>query len=381
MATKRQDVFPKNYDDARAQFLAVANSIVPSYPGSEIKSFQVPSATDQNLFVDDFFIPSLGSPTGLLILTSGVHGLEASLGSAAQIQFMREFLPRAAEKGVAVWIVHSLNPYGFKHGRRNTEENINLNRNFGTTAETFRTPNEGYKKLALHFEKEQRASGGALHKFVTLAFLAKRLFTKEFDVHSLSQAISQGQFTNPKGLEFGGTEPTPQARYFRERFEHLEVPFEEIVMVDLHTGLGKQGRLHLLTGYDVETCIHPQTFARLFKPENERQFYEFNSGDEKGFYRTVGDINTMVAELAPRKKVVALTFEFGTLGDGLLAKADSLSRMWLENQGTHHGFTSPVKERVIREKFKALFEPQDPMWQQNALALTREVFARLVDRL
>ena len=198
----------------------------------------------------------------------------------------------------------------------------------------------------------------------------------------MSQAISQGQFTNPKGLEFGGTEPTPQARYFRERFEQLEPRFDEIVMVDLHTGLGKRGRLHLLTGFDVATCVHPQTFARLFQPENEAHLYEFNSGDERGFYQTIGDINTMIAELAaPHKKVVALTFEFGTLGASLLAKADSLSRLWLENQGTHYGFKSPLHEHKIRQKFKELFEPEDVAWQKNALATTREVFSRLVERL
>jgi hypothetical protein len=278
-------------------------------------------------------------------------------------------------------IVHCLNPYGFKYGRRNTEENINLNRNFGTTVETFLTPNSGYLKLAPHFEKKKKATGGALHKFSTLAFLLKRLFTKEFETRTLSQAISQGQFTNPKGLEFGGTEPTPQARYFRERFENLERPFEEIIMVDLHTGLGNRGRLHVLTGFDVKTCIHEQTFARLFQPEKEQHLYEFNSGDEKGFYQTIGDINTMIAELASQKKVVALTFEFGTLGNGPLAKADSLSRMWLENQGTHYGFSSPRAEKVIRQKFKELFEPHDHSWQKGALATTREVFARLVRRL
>jgi predicted deacylase len=381
MRTESQDLFPKNYETARADFLREAAVIRNRAPEADLQSFQVPSAMDQDLFVDDLFVPASGSATSLLVLTSGVHGLEASLGSAVQIQFMREFLSPLIAKGTAVWIVHCLNPYGFKHGRRTTEANINLNRNFGTAPETFRTPNEGYKKLSSHFEKNKRARGGPLHKFATLSFLLKRLFTKEFDAQSLSQAISQGQFTNPRGLEYGGSEPTPQADYFRRRFETIAHPFAEIVLIDLHTGLGLEKRLHLLTGFDVAKCVHPETFQRLFRPYEESELYEFNSGDEKGFYQTIGDINTMVAELAPEKRVVALTFEFGTLGNGLLSKADSLSRLWLENQGAHYGFATKAHERSIRQKFKDLFEPQDPAWQQNALRITRDIFTRLVQRM
>jgi len=377
MPPKSQDTFPKNYEDARAQFLAQAQAIADRHPGAETRSFNVPSAKDPNLYVDELFVPSIASPVSLLVLTSGVHGLEAGLGSAVQLQFMREFLPQAAAKGVAVWIVHCLNPYGYKFGRRTTEENINLNRNFGTN---FTVPNPGYLKLAPHFERKKKASG-FLHPLKTLSFLTKLLVSGDFNERTLSQAISQGQFTNPQGLEYGGTKPTPQAHYFRERFEEIEKPFEEIVLLDLHTGLGHRNRLHLLTGINVEQCVHKPTFERLFQPEKEVALYEFNSGDEKGFYQTIGDINTMVAEAAPLKKVVALTLEFGTLGNNVFAKADSLSRLWLENQGHFNGYASQSERQKIRQRFKELFNPQERAWQLNALSITRKVLGNTLERI
>jgi hypothetical protein len=375
-----QTLFPKTYDDARAQFLSSAKKIQAAHPRAEIRSFHVPSQTDQNLYVDEIYIPSK-TPQSLLILTSGVHGLEASLGSAAQLQFMQTQLNFALSKGIGVWIVHCLNPYGWKYARRVTEENINLNRNFGTTPESFRTPNDGYLRLAPHIENKSKARSHLLHPLATMAFLIARVFKKEFSSRTLTQAIAQGQFTNPQGLEYGGTAPTPQAKHFRERFEVIENPYSEIMHADFHTGLGKRNRLHLLTGFDVERCVNPTTFKRLFKVEDETHLYEFNSGDEVGFYRTIGDINTLVADCAPTKKVVALTFEFGTLGTGLLANARSLSRLWLENRGTQNGFETSEHEIKIRAKFRELFEPQDPKWQANALAISEQVLKQVVDRL
>ncbi len=371
-------MFPKSYDEARARFLASSESLKRRYPRAEMRSFNVPSAKDPNLFVDEIYIPG---KKALLMLTSGVHGLEASLGSAAQLEFMSETIHLALEKGAGVYIVHCLNPYGWKYARRVTEENINLNRNFGTTPETFRTPNEGYLRLAPEIERNEKARHDLLHPFKTLKFLATRLFKKEFTSRTLTQAIAQGQFTNPRGLEYGGREQTPQARNLTERFKQVQNGYDEIIHIDFHTGLGKRNRLHLLTGFDQEKCVHPETFKRLFRAKDEAHLYKFNSGDEDGFYRTVGDINMMTAECAPGKKVVALTFEFGTLGTGLIANGRALSRLWLENRGTQNGFASKKDEQKIKAKFRDLFEPQDPAWQKNALDITHTVLRQVVERL
>ena len=67
----------------------------------------------------------------LLVLTSATHGVEGFCGSGAQIALMRdEALPALMEKlGVAMLLVHAINPYGFSYLSRTTEGNVDLNRN------------------------------------------------------------------------------------------------------------------------------------------------------------------------------------------------------------------------------------------------------------
>ena len=53
-------------------------------------------------------------------------------GSGVQVAALhdQEWLDHARAKGVAVLYIHALNPYGFSHVRRVTNENVDLNRNF-----------------------------------------------------------------------------------------------------------------------------------------------------------------------------------------------------------------------------------------------------------
>jgi len=66
----------------------------------------------------------------LLIVSSGCHGIEGHCGSGVQVFALHdaEWREKARAQGVAVLYVHALNPHGFSHGRRVTQENVDLNR-------------------------------------------------------------------------------------------------------------------------------------------------------------------------------------------------------------------------------------------------------------
>ena len=68
----------------------------------------------------------------LLIVSSGCHGIEGYCGSGLQVALLRDgaLRARARDAGVALLLVHAMNPWGFSHGRRVTFENVDLNRNF-----------------------------------------------------------------------------------------------------------------------------------------------------------------------------------------------------------------------------------------------------------
>ncbi len=69
---------------------------------------------------------------GLLLLTSGTHGVEGFCGSGCQVALLHDeaFLAAVAQSRVSVLMLHALNPYGFSHLRRANEDNVDLNRNF-----------------------------------------------------------------------------------------------------------------------------------------------------------------------------------------------------------------------------------------------------------
>ena len=64
----------------------------------------------------------------LMIVVSGTHGAEGFCGSGIQVGWLAADQPLPAD--TAILFVHALNPYGFSHVRRVTEDNVDLNRNF-----------------------------------------------------------------------------------------------------------------------------------------------------------------------------------------------------------------------------------------------------------
>src|SRR4051812_28355046 len=54
-----------------------------------------------------------GQPSSALVLTSGLHGSEGLFGSAVQVAALERWAQAPPPEGVAVVLVHALNPYGF----------------------------------------------------------------------------------------------------------------------------------------------------------------------------------------------------------------------------------------------------------------------------
>ena len=67
----------------------------------------------------------------LLIMTSATHGAEGFCGSGCQLALLDDapMLARARDSGVALLLVHAVNPYGFSWIARTDEGNVDLNRN------------------------------------------------------------------------------------------------------------------------------------------------------------------------------------------------------------------------------------------------------------
>jgi hypothetical protein len=116
--------FSATYSEARQNFLQAARAadaaieahVNPNVSGVEGEEL----ATDVARFGEM-------DAEALLIVISGTHGNEGFCGSGCQTGFIRKGVIDARPKSVALLMAHAINPYGFSHIRRVTEDNDRMN--------------------------------------------------------------------------------------------------------------------------------------------------------------------------------------------------------------------------------------------------------------
>ena len=171
----------------------------------------------------------------VLVMISGTHGVEGFCGSGAQVDWLRRGEAQALPAGVAVLMIHAINPYGFSWLRRVTQENVDLNRNWID----FSAPlpaNPGYDELAdavCPADWSDAAQQQSRH--VLGAYMAAH------GPAAIQQALSGGQYSHPAGIFYGGAEPTWSRRTQTAIFETYLGQAGRIGILDYHTGLGPWG--------------------------------------------------------------------------------------------------------------------------------------------
>jgi hypothetical protein len=171
----------------------------------------------------------------VLVMISGTHGVEGFCGSGAQVDWLRRGEAAHLPAGVAVLMIHAINPYGFAWLRRVTHENVDLNRNWIDFAAPL-PANPGYDELSEAIgpadwseEAQQRT------RRVLGAYMA------EHGPAAIQQALSGGQYNHPKGVFYGGDGPTWSRRTQTSIFETYLGGAGRIGIIDYHTGLGPWG--------------------------------------------------------------------------------------------------------------------------------------------
>ena len=364
-----------SYQQCREQFLKATEQIRPKNVIVQLTQIPVePSA--ENLFVDTFFlIPQ--KVERVLILTSGVHGVEGFVGSQQQTDFLNEFLPQLAplwpHENTAFLLIHALNPWGFEHHRRTTHENVDLNRNFVLEANDYQFKNESYTALNDFLNPTSPARAG-LWSHIDF-FLGSLWRVIQNGLAPLRKAILLGQYQHEKGVFFGGRQPSPQQEILKRTLDQFFelLPKESrfrVMAVDLHTGYGKRGQLHLLTNSADEQT---KNIALVLGNKKLQQVFgadQLDSGQKKEFYDVKGGVLSWMSEQLVRRPEVGLfssvTFEAGTLdSQKFFGSLDSLYRMRLENQLNFNGAASPPDADVIHHDFMEMFNPSDREWQHT----------------
>ncbi|KAB7742070.1 DUF2817 domain-containing protein [Parvibaculum sedimenti] len=348
--------FAQSYAEARARFLAAAEAA-----GARLTSEAHPLRGPDGgaLAIDTAFIGPADAPK-LLAMTSGTHGIEGYTGSAIQSKLLEEGLGERLPADTALLFIHAVNPWGFAHGRRVNEDNIDLNRNFA--APPF-PENAGYALLhnALvprEWTEETRAKSRA----------AQSEFIRTHGLGAFVAALSTGQYTHPDGLFYGGRDPSWSNRVMRGIFEREFLTRQTLAFIDIHTGLGERGAGELLC---TEAPGHPvfELGVKWMGPDVRSTSAGTSvSADVRGTMK--GALIDLLASDGKQRQTMAISIEYGTVPQdrvGAALQADN----WLYR----HGDPESPQGREIAREMRAVFLVEEADWAETI----HEQAARHVD--
>jgi predicted deacylase len=355
--------FAASYAEARSRFLEAVGAFEAA-TGRRCSRARHVVVEGADLTVDAAHSEPQEGGRRLFLVASGVHGVEGYAGNAIQRALLAGPLVRlAADCGVM--LVHAVNPWGMAHFRRVNPNNVDLNRNFAAPGEAlYRSENPGYRLIAETLAPGGPCDGALQAQLRLLGGLAGALLVKGFA--TLKQALLAGQYEAPEGLFYGGTEPQPEARIFAKLFAPLCERYDEILLVDLHTGYGEHGRVILL-------CSHADSREALDGVTWSNEGYVV-TGDLVGYCRGVAK------RTKPAGIFDGLVLELGTTGRSLRSQLGDLGSMVRENRLHRHGARSPAIEQTVKTSFRELFCPSDPAWRRQSVAAASASVEKLLAR-
>ncbi len=230
------------YARARATFLTTSGD-AGAQQASHVHPLRGPG--DEELATDTArFGAPIGEAHTVVLISSGLHGVEGHAGSGLQELLLASGRTGSLPPGVALVLVHAVNPYGFAWSRRVDHTNVDVNRNFVDYADLPENPRYAELDPILNPVELDPADESFLGEL--LAFWA------EVGDEVAFRTLSGGQYSHPDGVQFGGQEATWSRRTMERIWEEHLVGAETAIALDVHTGLGPLGRLTVFQTADAD---------------------------------------------------------------------------------------------------------------------------------
>lgn len=358
-------LFPATYEESRARFIRDFELLRPQWADSRLESY--PLKTDPTLSID-YAWAEPRKKKNLVIISTGLHGIEGYVGSAMLKIFMDEFAPRLNPENTGLLLVHAINPWGMKNRRRYNENNADLNRNFIWDENFESKTNLDYEPL--------RAMLNPAHPIASLfgsdvAFISRLVANiARLGILRIRQGMLSGQYRHPRGVQFGGQATQESTQLMRGLFQYAFDEYEQIIHIDLHTGYGPRYQMSI-----VNSTREPVSGAELTRRFKYPLIVAATPSD---FYTVTGDITEYFYQLRdekyPLKKIFAACFEFGTFGDSLPSQIRSMRATILENRLHQHGAKSETLRSAVRKEYEELFFPVETKWREKAMSDCRQAF-------
>lgn len=332
--------FSPDYATARERFRAAARAA-----GAELDALALGARgpRDEPLTID---IARLGErePRRVLLHSSGLHGVEAFAGSAAQLAALAH-APVPPHDGALV-LVHVLNPYGMAWLRRANERNVDLNRNFLTHGEPWAGAPPLYPGLDPLLNPASPPRADRFRLRIGAAAL-------RHGIRAITQAVAGGQYEFPRGVFFGGksleTGPALYLDWLRRQLGRCAYLFA----IDMHTGLGRRGAETLILEAGAGATPVGDLARALDRPLVE-------PGAERAAYRVRGGMGNALAAGLPHVRIDFVLQEIGTCPP--LAVLHALRE---ENRWHHYGDggVAHASKQALREALG----PSAAAWRRRAV--------------
>jgi len=338
--------------------------------GARLKEIAHISGND--LFTD---IALLGDETAknIVVVTSGLHGVELPAGSVTQ-QILMSKLRGEHLRDTRYILVHALNPYGAANALRtdlDTEggRNIDPARNFINFNTFDRSAFLVNSEIASAFEKAKLSDSSLAMMWARLLYTA---FIEQGQ-NEFKRHFVRGQYSNPILPYYGGMRPCCTRLTWEQivQDEIFKPHVETITHFDVHTGDGPFGGLqhylcHKAGSHTKELCL------RLTTPDKIKTTDDY-------FAEVIGDIGDHWTEFprAKGKTIFPVTLEFGTTQariPGIDVLGAILNRTLLaEKYGDDH----PKKDDII-QKMRTAFTPTQEDWAYAVIAQSHNLWDKFL---
>lgn len=353
--------YSTSYARARDRFKDVAlekGGVLSSYLHPDQKG---PEGEDLTVDVAVFGDPK--APRRLFVL-SGTHGLEGFATSASQIAFLLAGGVDNLPKDVAVVMGHAINPYGFAHLTRGTENNVDLNRNFVDHSKPY-PENPGYAELH-PFLIPTDWTGEVLERNRQ----GVAAFAEKVGPDVLFDTMARGQYTHQKGTNYGGTS-REWSNYALEKIvaDHLSGS-ERVAFIDWHTGIGEYGEPFFLCFNEEGSDLQAEAVRWWSK---ERVMGVLPHGRKRPDYK--GLVFNGVTQFLGDVPMVGAVIEFGTRG--MHTRRAIQLDIWLK----YFAEADSERVRLLKIDLVDAYVPVSAHWRESTVAHAIEITQQALDGL
>ena len=353
------DRWPADYFASRARFVELARAC-----GARPDSRAVAAAGPRGepLSVD---VATIGParPDHLIVVTSGVHGVEGFLGASVQFELLRRLAAGGPPDGTGVAMIHAVNPWGFAHLRRVDEHNADVNRNFVGESPPEPASPAGYAELDPVINPRGAPAAGSE---IGYWLKAGRLIARSRGIRPLAKAVAEGQYEYPHGLFYGGERVGESCRTLQDVVLGLAAGVDRVSVLDVHSGLGPSATATLICEANVGAA---NSRERVLSDHYRRRVLLDGSNDNA--YDARGTFARWCARALADKEFLYCCVEVGTVGP--LAVLSALRR---ENRAHHWRPVGSAAYVRTKEVLRETFAPRSPRWRRASVTEGVEVFRR-----